>query len=392
MEQIQPVLTLVSHDSELSGAPRLLTHLGEELEDEGYSIQYLLPSAGDLAAELKAQDKSIKIIGNLPVGLSDPVDWQVKVRIILSRAKALADYYRYFKSQQSPIVWLGSAVAVIPLLAAWLAGKKVVVSVQETPTDSFAWKVRRFLLKRFAHALFFVSKPSRRFFAPQPKMQTWQLFPNWTDRTRRNEIERCHARRTENLALRQGLGAASSDIVFMCVAYVSLRKGIDILLAGFAELRQKHSEAKLWIVGGESDSNREFVERMHRIAKQGSLKDAVRFLGMRNDIPNLLASSDVYVLPSRNEGLPLSIVEAMDSAKPVIATDVGSVADQVKDGVTGRLIPSEDPEALAEAMAYYCEHPEARRRHGQAGKRRSAALFSAERAREKAVNLLRKLT
>ena len=78
-----------------------------------------------------------------------------------------------------------------------------------------------------------------------------------------------------------------------------------------------------------------------------NLTDAVRFLGWRHDMPRVYADLDVVALSSRNEGSPVSLIEALAAARPVVATAVGGVPEVVIDGVTGLTVPASDPRALA---------------------------------------------
>ena len=84
----------------------------------------------------------------------------------------------------------------------------------------------------------------------------------------------------------------------------------------------------------------------------------MHLLGLRDDIPSLLAAGDVFVQPSRSEGLPLAVLEAMAQQIPLVATDVGGVGEAVKDGETGYLVPSEDPAALAAAVGRILASPD----------------------------------
>ena len=94
----------------------------------------------------------------------------------------------------------------------------------------------------------------------------------------------------------------------------------------------------------------------------------VRLLGERDDVPSLLSNADVFVLASRSEGLPLSVVEAMAAGLPVVASDVGGLRELVRDGETGMLVPSRDPAALADALQPLLADRELRRRLGSAGR------------------------
>jgi sugar transferase (PEP-CTERM/EpsH1 system associated) len=98
--------------------------------------------------------------------------------------------------------------------------------------------------------------------------------------------------------------------------------------------------------------------------------------GERRDVPVLMQSFDVFVLPSLGEGISNTILEAMASGLPVVATRVGGNPELVEEGVTGTLVPSENPEALASALAAYVRDPDRRRDEGARARRRTEQRFS----------------
>jgi glycosyltransferase involved in cell wall biosynthesis len=102
----------------------------------------------------------------------------------------------------------------------------------------------------------------------------------------------------------------------------------------------------------------------------------VQFLGDRSDVPELLSRSDIVVLASRFEGLPISIIEAMRAGLPVVATDVGGVSELVHDGVTGYLVPPSDVEALRSKIETLIKSPELRKKMGSAGRERFRERFA----------------
>ncbi len=126
---------------------------------------------------------------------------------------------------------------------------------------------------------------------------------------------------------------------------LSPEKGVDVLLRAFARSCVAHEEVRLLLVG--DGPNRGDYELL---AGELGIADRVHFLGFRNDIQAFYRLADLFVLPSRSEGLPMALLEAMALGTPVVATRVGGVPDLVTDGVTGLLVAPDDPIALGAAI------------------------------------------
>ena len=105
------------------------------------------------------------------------------------------------------------------------------------------------------------------------------------------------------------------------------------------------------------------------------IESTVRLLGERSDVPELLGTAEIFVLSTRSEGLPLSILEAMAAGLPVVASNVGGVPELVIDGETGLLVPAGDPRSLAAAIERLLEDQSLARRLGEAGRSRVAEHF-----------------
>ena len=124
-------------------------------------------------------------------------------------------------------------------------------------------------------------------------------------------------------------------------------KGFPYLLQAFKKVFDKNSKVKLLIVGT-GDQEQCLRDEIIRLG----LKDNVLLLGFRNDIPELLNLFDIYVCSSISEGLSLSVMEAMSAGKVIISTNVGGNAELIQDGQNGLLVPSKDPDALAEKILF----------------------------------------
>jgi len=152
--------------------------------------------------------------------------------------------------------------------------------------------------------------------------------------------------------------------VLLALASLDRRKGIDVLLEALARVvaADPRPLPMLW-VAGDGPEREELEARIARLELEG----CARLLGRREDAPDLLAACDLFVLPSRREGLGVAALEAMAVGRPVVASRVGGLGQAVLDGRTGLLVPPEDPEALAEALARALGDDGLRRTLGEAG-------------------------
>ena len=160
------------------------------------------------------------------------------------------------------------------------------------------------------------------------------------------------------------------------VLYVGLltpRKGVLDLIEASRSLRSAGLEHELWLLGGVPDEGPEAAEPVLAAARGHAV-----LLGTRppEDMAEVYASADVFCLPSWWEAMPLSVLEAMASGLPVVATDVGDVGRIVVHGETGLVVPSQSPEQLAAALRKVIEDPEAARRMGDAGRARAEGTYS----------------
>jgi glycosyltransferase involved in cell wall biosynthesis len=143
------------------------------------------------------------------------------------------------------------------------------------------------------------------------------------------------------VALRTEWGITPDDFVWLAVGRLEEQKDFRTLLQAFSKLYNGRL-----LIAGEGP----MMGELKTDANNFGLKERVRFLGLRKDIPHVLSSVDAFVLSSAWEGLPNVVMEALAAAKPVVATDVGGVRELVEENKSGFIVPAKSPDALAAAM------------------------------------------
>lgn len=162
----------------------------------------------------------------------------------------------------------------------------------------------------------------------------------------------------------------SPGFVVGSVGRLDRQKGLDVLVDALPSI----PEAFALLVGDGPER-----EELLRRAAAAGVAERVRVTGWRENARDFLTALDVFVLPSRFEGFPQAVVEAMLAERPVVASDVGSVSEAVIHGETGFLVPPDDPPALVEAVRRLRDDPELRRELGRRGRARALDEFSLTR-------------
>lgn len=271
--------------------------------------------------------------------------------------RAIAAHVRAFRALAPAAVQVNLRTpwaAQYGLLAASLLPRVRIVAVQHSPIppSGAAQRVLRGLLNRRVTAQVAVSDGAARLVEDGYGMAPGTV---WVIRN----------------GAREPAGEAAPRIapgpVVACLARLSPEKGVDLLVRALGELPGVSA-----LVLGDGPER----AALEALAAAGGVTDRVRFAGWVDDPGAHLLSSDLLVLPSRYEALPLAVIEGMLAGLPVIAADVGSVAEIVQDGVTGVLVAPDDPAALAAAIGALLADPERRAQMGLAGREAARASYS----------------
>lgn len=152
---------------------------------------------------------------------------------------------------------------------------------------------------------------------------------------------------------RKELGISDEEILFGFNGRISRVKRLDDLIYAFSEVHKHYPKTRL-VFAGEG----ELRETLELLTKSLNISDSVIWLGFYSQIPKLLASIDIYIQTSANEGLSLSILEAMSAGKPVITTRVDSACEIIEDGYSGIIIPVGSISAIENALIHIIENPQ----------------------------------
>jgi glycosyltransferase involved in cell wall biosynthesis len=158
------------------------------------------------------------------------------------------------------------------------------------------------------------------------------------------------------------------------VGRLSIEKGVDIFLHAAAHVLAELPSTKFVVVGEGPDR-----DKLESLIDELKLRKSVSMLGRRDDMPSVYASLDIMVSASRQEGLPMAILEGMASSRPLIATSVGAVPTMVLDDRTGVMVPPENAALLASSIVALLRDPARRQRLGASARKLIEDEFSADR-------------
>ena len=248
---------------------------------------------------------------------------------------------------------------LLGLPLAWLARVPVRIATHRGKIEAFPrWRqvLHGVLINTgIAHALIAVSDQTR-----QHAIQEgiWEsritVIPNAVKPLDTSSVDRN--------VIRKKLGLNEDDIFLLSIGRLTYQKGHEFLVQAMSKVVSRFPNAKAGICG-------EGLLRSQLEAQiiEAGLSSHVKMLGAWDDVSPLLASAEIFILPSRWEGLSRALMEAMAAGLPVIATQVDGIQDLITDSVNGLLIPSEDAEALANSILQLIDDTEMRKRIGAAG-------------------------
>lgn len=204
------------------------------------------------------------------------------------------------------------------------------------------------------------------------------VIPNSVDLKR-------YGRVVDRASIRSELGLSPEHQVFAVVATFKKQKGHKYMIEAAALIIHNFPNLRLLFIG-DGELRRELEDQV----RVSGMQNHVKFLGLRSDVPDLLSASDYFVLPSLWEGLPVSLIEAMASGLPVIATQVSGTKEVMINNRTGLLVTPGNVDELREAILRFLNHPDEARQMGKAARKRVEENFGAEQQAEAYLSLFEK--
>ncbi|MBI4469208.1 MAG: glycosyltransferase [Acidobacteria bacterium] len=347
--------------SEMGGAEAYLMLLAERLDRSRFRPRLILPGDAALAPMVESAHAA-----NLQVLRME--------RKAVSSASVLWTMFRHATPDLVHFNLPHPYACRLAIATARMAGVRAVVTTNHAPTmnpRSYTWRGRTLLhvVNGLVDVTIVGSEANHRL-----AMENY-LLPSERLRTIHHGVdtERFCPHVVGGFVRREFLDS-SGGLLVGTIGRLSPEKGHQYFINAANLVLQRFPDARFVIVG--EGPLRETIEARIRSAGLGG---RVILTGLRRDIPELLAALDIFVLTSIFEGLPLTLLEAMASGKPVVVPSIDGIPDAVDDGLTGLLVPPCNPERTAEAIIELLDQPSRRQEMGEAGRRRIEGAFTLER-------------
>ena len=366
--------------SDLYGASRSLLRMVAALCRDGHAVLAILPQAGPLSEALRGAGASVE----------DGLDLRILHRTELRFPRvlpffggipvSLARVHRVLRAFRPDLVHSNTGTVLTGALSAKFAGVPHLWHVRDM-FDEFGalWNgYGRWMLASSARVLCVSRAVAAQFDAfPGTPAKVTVLnngFPA------EEFSPPAGGWQPDPAALRRRWGVPEGACAVGILGRIKLgRKGHDVLAHAFARLSPAHPESRLVIIGSTFPGNEEHETQLRGLVRELGLGDRVVFAGEMDDPRPAYAALDVVVLASaRPEPFGGVVVEAMAMGKPVVGTAIGGTVEQIEEGVTGFLVPPNNPVAMAEALARLIADPALRARMGAAGRRWFEVKFGFE--------------
>ena len=371
-----PMAVLYVHSSaQMYGADLALLQLVAGLDRRRFFPIVAVPEDGPLVTALRSLDVETHLAPLSVIHRTvNPVYWS---QCLLHLPRTVDRLAKMADKKQVRLVHSNTSHVLDGAFVARRVGAKHIWHVRELHSGrSMAGRVLGRLIERYADQVFVVSSAVRETFFPAglAKVPIVTVYDGV-------DVERFHPA-NDGRAVRAEVGVDARAPIVAMVGRIAHWKGHGLFMEAAARIVRERPDVRFWIVGdtvtaGDRKVKAKLISRQWELG----LGRALTFTGLRNDIPNVMAAMDVFVLPSQApEPWGLVILEAMATGKPVIATRQGGPLEIIRDGETGCLVSPEDPEELADRIAYLLDHGDVAAAMGRAARAACVHDFAVARS------------
>jgi glycosyltransferase involved in cell wall biosynthesis len=363
-------ILFIHSGSDVYGSGRILQFVVSIAKEQGHNCIVVFPEDGQLVKEMK--DVGVKTIcmelGILRKRYFTP--WGVMNRVMFLFIAAFR-LSRIIKKESITLVYSNTTAVLAGAISSFLTGKKHI------------WHVHEIIARPVPFALFLATL--LRIFSSKVIVVSRAVYDHWNslcDNKRitviiYNGLDPSTFQHNQTKSLRNELKLPLDTILVGMVGRVHYWKGQDYFLEIARNIQQSHANVRFVMVGDPFPGYEYLLKKIQRMKKEFGLESVVYDLGFRSDIKDIMASLDIFVLPSvLPDPLPTVVLEAMFTGIPVVATSHGGATEMVTDGETGILIPWNNSELAYKKMAPLLKDSLLRTTMGKQARKRAEEYFS----------------
>jgi len=368
----------------MSGSEQSLISLIEGLNRSKFNPFIILPENGLL-------EKRVRELGVETILLPSMIKLGEGYRLwkALRISRSVYRIAKLIREKRIQIVHSNSLRACFLVgLAAKITRVPSVAHVRDIHFSPFSSSAKSSLLNKLCDVFIAVSYSTRDFILKQcPNLQTKiKVIYNGIDLRKLDGLKK--------VDIRSELKIEKDAPLISNIGIINPVKGHDIVIRAAAMIRKNNPNLRVLIVGGHlTEKDKLYEIQLRQLTRELDLDNNVIFTGFRNDIYNLIQSTDVVVLASRyQDPLPRTLIEASALRKPIVATRVGGIPEIVENGVSGILVEPNDSQALAKSVIFLLENRERAKEMSQAARRIAETKFRIEDHVKKIIGLYAELT
>ena len=380
-------------DDRIGGAHVRIFRIAGKLKERGIEYSEAIPNGnGESPDYLKKAGVTVYRCGlGIPHFIRNFETFFLNIKYLIDFIPSVYSLIRIIKLKEIDIVHLHGLLNFQGALAALLTRRSVVWHFHETLYPKFLVDIIRPFTRFAADSFVHISENTRDYYRTGSSCKETLIY----EPADTKNFDPFSLKKEDKVNLRKKLNIREDDIVLGSVGNISWVKGYENLIMSMGTLKKENKNLKLLIAGKILSTQAGYYERLKKLVSSLGLEQDIFFLGVREDIPQLLSIMDVFITPSLTEGTPLSIIEAMSMKLPVIASRVGGIPELISDGKTGLLVNPGNPDEITDAVLNLLENSKIRREMGRRAREAAKKKFSTERCvkgHEKIYKKLMKLT